>query len=350
MPSLTKGATVAVTGANGFIGSWVCSDLLSKGFKVRAVVRDASDAAKYGFLTALPGAQGKLTLASGTLEPGGYDEAFAGVDGVVHTVAVVEVLDSTDAENKILKPALEGTKVALDAAAKARVKRFVVMSSVAAILDRGPAKPDGHVFTEEDWNDSATLKADAYGFAKTQQERAVWEYVAASAPSFDAIAINPTVVLGPCLTKQHTKSSAVLVREVLYRNSMNDYQTTFVDVRTVAAAIGASLLRPAASGKRFILTGDEPSMSTVQLGPIAQAELPEYKIGSPAKFGPWAVWLLARIGYVTPFQEAVMTRPMVLSNTRSKEVLGVEPYALRETVKDTALSMINGGWVKPAKR
>ena len=59
----------------------------------------------------LPGAGGgRLTLASGTLSPGGYDEAFAGVDGVVHTVAVVEVLDNTDAENRILRPALDGTR------------------------------------------------------------------------------------------------------------------------------------------------------------------------------------------------------------------------------------------------
>ena len=112
MPALSTGATVAVTGANGFIGAWVCSELLAQGFRVRAVVRDANDAAKYGFLLSLPGAGGGgVTLASGTLSPGGYDEAFAGVDGVVHTVAVVEVLDSTDAENRILGPALEGTRV-----------------------------------------------------------------------------------------------------------------------------------------------------------------------------------------------------------------------------------------------
>ena len=55
MPTLSKGATVAVTGANGFIGAWVCAELLAQGFQVRAVVRDASDDAKYGFLLSLPG-------------------------------------------------------------------------------------------------------------------------------------------------------------------------------------------------------------------------------------------------------------------------------------------------------
>ena len=51
-------------------------------------------------------------------------------------------------------------------------------------------------------------------------------------------------MLGPVLTKAHTKASAVLVRECLFRNPMNAYMATFVDVRDVAAAIAAALLRP----------------------------------------------------------------------------------------------------------
>ena len=46
MPAVAPGAVVAVTGANGFIGSHVCKKLLEDGYSVRAVVRDPSDAAK----------------------------------------------------------------------------------------------------------------------------------------------------------------------------------------------------------------------------------------------------------------------------------------------------------------
>ena len=97
----------------------------------------------------------------------------------------------------------------------------------------------------------------------------------------------------------------MLVREHLFGNSMNAYNTSFVDVRDVAlllltsllltsyfllpfatwqvrdvaAAASAGLTSDQAGGKRFIVTGDEGPMSTLDLGPIAQRALPQYRIG-----------------------------------------------------------------------
>eukprot|EP00966_Prymnesium_polylepis_P185901 4309190-Prymnesium_polylepis.1 len=108
---MTSKLTIAVTGANGFLGSHVVAVLLADGHTVRAAVRDPSDTAKTSHLTALPGATSALTLVKGNLSvEGSYDAAFAGADAVVHTAAVVEVLDSKNAEEKILKPSLEGSK------------------------------------------------------------------------------------------------------------------------------------------------------------------------------------------------------------------------------------------------
>ena len=125
---------------------------------------------------------------------------------------------------------------------------------------------------------------------------------------------------------------------------------TFVDVRDVAAGIVAALVRPAASGERFVLVGDEPPISTIGLAPIAQTALPQYTLSSAAKVGPWTVWLLARVGYVSTFQEAIASRAIAFSGAKAKEVLGFSPRPLSETVKATAESMIDSGWVKPKKK
>ena len=47
---------------------------------------------------------------------------------------------------------------------------------------------------------------------------------------------------------------------------------------------------------------------TLTLTPMPQAEMPQYRIGGRARAGPWLLWLLARVGYVSAFQEAAAAR------------------------------------------
>ena len=43
--------------------------------------------------------------------------------------------------------------------------------------------------------------------------------------------------------------------------------------------------------------------------------MPQYRIGGRARAGPWLLWLLARVGYVSAFQEAAATRDPNLALT-----------------------------------
>ena len=60
----------------------------------------------------------------------------------------------------------------------------------------------------------------------------------------------------------------------------------------------------------------------------------------------WLVWLLARLRIVSAFHEAMATRKYTFSNTKLKEELGVRPRTLDESIRDTLISMVEGGWVQ----
>ena len=82
-------ATVCVTGAAGYVGSWITRLCLDRGYAVKACVRNVDDERKTAFLKAMPEYPDKLTLHSAdmTLE-GAYDDIFPGCHTVFHPAEV----------------------------------------------------------------------------------------------------------------------------------------------------------------------------------------------------------------------------------------------------------------------
>ena len=79
---------VCVTGAGGFIGSWIVKLLLARGYAVRGTSRSAADDPKNAHLWALDGAAERLAMVRvDLLDRPGLRAAFSGCDGVIHTAA-----------------------------------------------------------------------------------------------------------------------------------------------------------------------------------------------------------------------------------------------------------------------
>ena len=129
MSPIPTGGTVAVTGAAGFVGGWVVRRLLDKGYRVRACVRDIDDAAKTGFLRQLSGfASGRLTLHPADLDqPGCFDAAFRGCNGVAHLSHLSDYQDQTR-----IQQVCEHVIASLHRSGS--VTRMVLTSSIAAVI------------------------------------------------------------------------------------------------------------------------------------------------------------------------------------------------------------------------
>jgi len=280
---------------------------------------------------------------------GSYDEAFTGADAVVHTAAVVEIISMKNAETQIVKPSVDGVKNVLASAEKsASVKRFVHTSSELAALKWD--EPLDSLLNEDSWNTVSTVQnGDPYGYAKALAERIVLDQ---KSEHFDCVSILPGVNLGPCMTKAHTKSSAVVVRQFIFGNSQPEYHTQFVDVRDTASAhvLALSLALEEGDSRRFLVCHDE-GMKVSQLETPLQRLFPEYLM-TANPYPSAALKALMRIPlmwrlFTTEFQLIFSEQRFKLDNSRSKSKLGVTYRPLDETLTDTVKSMVSTGFVKP---
>ena len=129
MTAVLRGSTVAVTGAAGFVGGWVVTQLLDRGYRVRACVRDPADLPRTAFLRALGGfASGRLTLHAADLDqPGCYDGVFRGCDGVAHLSHLSDYNDQPRIQ-RVCQHIIASVN------ASGTVRRVVVTSSIAAVI------------------------------------------------------------------------------------------------------------------------------------------------------------------------------------------------------------------------
>lgn len=87
VPMITN-RPICVTGASGFIASYLIRELLDCGYNVRGTVHGLTEGNKYEYLTSLPGAAERLELMQAELlTEGSYDEAIAGCEYIMHTAA-----------------------------------------------------------------------------------------------------------------------------------------------------------------------------------------------------------------------------------------------------------------------
>ena len=338
MSEQTAPRHVLVTGATGFIAQHIVRQLLDAGHHVRGSVRNSAKAdafrATLSDLVA-PEAMDRFETVRLDLESDeGWDAALEGMDVLMHTASPFPMVQPSD-EMEAIRPAVEGTKRALLAAARAGVKRVVLTSSVVSIAVRDRA-PGPMTFTEDDWSETTGKAATPYAKSKTLAERAAWEL--AKDHALDLTTINPALVLGAPLGGDYGTSVALIERVMAGKDPMMPrLGFSVVDVRDIAAMHVAAMERPAAIGKRFI--GASEFFWFADVAQVLEDAMPDRKFRKPV--APDALIRLLSI-----FDKSLrgilpaLGREDRFDTTQTQEVLGINFRGGREMIAETGQALV----------
>jgi nucleoside-diphosphate-sugar epimerase len=284
---------VLLTGISGFLGLHVALALLKAGFTVRGSLRGAGRAtAIRAALRAAGGDTARLEfVALDLLRDDGWREAAKDCRYLQHVASPLTIRTPAD-RDALIRPAVEGTSRALDAALRSGIERVVLTSSTAAIM-HGHPRSRTEPFTEADWSRIDGAGASAYTESKTRAELEAWSIMEAAGRRGDLAAINPAVILGPLLDDD-LGTSAVLVRRLLDGSAPAAPRFHFgiVDARDVAALHLNAMRTPSAGGRRVLASAG--SMSLLELARVLRQRFPGHAGKLPRfELPDWAVRLYA---------------------------------------------------------
>jgi len=208
-----EGMKVCVTGAGGYIGSWLVKNLLQRGYTVNGTLRNPNDKAKTGPLLSLPGAAERLKLFQADLsEEHAFDSAVESCQGVFHVASPMDF--SKPSEDDFVQPALKGVLNVLKSCSRAKsVKRVVYTSSMVAacpLNEQGEhirgSNLDGSRWTPVDFMRGKASPASFYYISKTLAEKAAIEY-GLNSGQMEVVTIGPGYVCGPTIISSTLPSS-----------------------------------------------------------------------------------------------------------------------------------------------
>lgn len=235
---------ILLTGATGFLGSAIAEALHKSGTPFVALLRETSDH------SALKGLGIPLRYAD-VNDPQSLLEAFAGVDTIIHTAAVVSF--QPEDRDLLLKVNGEGTANVVNMALEAGVRRVIHLSSVAALdrVDGGPVVTLADRWPEKRPNTS-------YGESKFAAEREVWR---GQAEGLEVAVLYPSLLLGRGNFDGHNTPSLwrLAAKE---RGFYPQGSTGLVALEDVTEAVVAVLKRDT-DGDRFLLNAANKSWQEV---------------------------------------------------------------------------------------
>ena len=330
---MAKTDRILVTGATGFLGSYLVRLLVSEGFtQVRAMKRANSP------MDLVAEVADKVEWVEGDImDVPLLETVMDGCQKVYHCAAVVTQPKTNIPQ--MMRINIEGTANVVNVANYRNVDKLLHVSSIAAL---GRHKKEQELDEENHWirNEFNT----DYGISKYLGEQEVWRGMA---EGLNAVVINPSVIIGSAYWNRGTAK----IFETVWKG-LKFYPpgtTGFVDVRDVAQMC-LQLMEGDYQDLRVIANADNLNYKTF-FGMVAKAlgKKPPSIAATPLMSAlAWRLdWLRAKLtgGHhvITKTRVQQTSCTYHYNNTLSKTLLGFKYRPMEETVGDTGKQFLEKG-------
>jgi dihydroflavonol-4-reductase len=336
--------TVLVTGVSGFIGGHITAELLRRGYAVRGSVRSPARAAEVRAAMAEAGADDTLleVVQLDLLSDEGWAEATAGCRFVLHVASPFVTTKPKDPEH-LIRPAVQGTTRAIDAALNAGVERVVVTSSLAAV-QYAPARRD-HLFTASDWTPLDRRGLGTYTVSKVRAERAAWDIADRRGVRDRLAVINPGAVIGPLLSDDPGTSVSAIQQIMAGALPMvPDLRLPWVHVRDVADAHIEAMTSETAGATRTIVATDPSSL--IDVAAVLRERLPEASGKIPRRaMTTWLTWVASVFEPQLRDNRWLIGSAQRFDHDPAEALLARPLHSIPDTIEETGRSLAERGLV-----
>jgi nucleoside-diphosphate-sugar epimerase len=297
--------TVLVTGASGFIGLPLCTLLVRVGVDVRAAVRRES-----ADLGRLAGRLRQVVVGDlGTATD--WSTALAGAETVVHLAARVHVASGQDRRFREIN--VDATLRLAEAAARARVRRLIFLSSVKA--EGGNEGGDG----------------DPYSRSKAEAERLLGE--ACGRSGLECVILRPPLVYGPRVRANFLRLMRLVDSGIPLPLASVANRRSLLYLGNLTDAINLCIAHPQAAGGTFSVSDGEDVSTPELVARIARA------LGRPARLFPFPVALLRLAAGLAGHAQAIhrLTGNLTVDVAPISAALGWRaPFSMEQGLAETA--------------
>ncbi|KAE9337406.1 hypothetical protein PF008_g12550 [Phytophthora fragariae] len=352
---------ICVTGVDGFLASWVVCELLNRGYHVRGTVQNGKD--DISGLLQLPNANKNFSVVeTSLLTPEACDMAVQGCDFVIHT-GTPSSCSVRDPLSEQQEPGVHsiGSRMHciipmmsnfIQACARARIKRVVLTSSVAAMADS--VTPDS-IINDACWNVTSSLEKNPHFLSLKLAEEAAWQLVdqLPSDRRIDLVTMNPGTLCGPMLSKSKLATGNQVIYDLItgQYSALVDLNWSMIDVRDCAVAHIAALENNDARGRYICVNRSVWMKDIVDIlsnNGYSGRDLP-WKVGLPSWVGRLPAYSvqLGQVGASLYAYDPASVRASPYLGDKLVEHLNVRFRSVDSTVVESANDLLKWGLIKP---